>query len=95
MPRDSRSPLTVLQATATTNLPDIGIRQGKTFYLVFDERLHSFHLIWWDRIHWLCSCDKGACTHKLAVNDFVFEESQKRRITGDDLTVHIEDDLNR
>ena len=88
------SPLTVLRATASADLPALGLKRGGIFYLVFDSASHSIHLVQWDRIHWLCSCKQGACTHKRVVNDFVFEESQQHRITGDDLAVHIEDDLN-
>ena len=89
------SSLMVLRATASTDLPALDLKRGGVFYLVSDSALHSIHLVRWDRIHWLCSCNQGACAHKRVVNDFVFEASQQGRITGDDLAAHIEDDLNR
>jgi hypothetical protein len=82
-------PLTVVRLTASDELLTAGITRGKAFYLVHDEPAQRFHVVWWDRVHWLCSCDKGACVHKLAVNEFVFEESQQRRIAGDDQIVKL------
>jgi hypothetical protein len=92
MQHDEASP-SILRVTAVTGLPSLGIAPGKTAYLVPDALLQGFCLVWWDRIHWRCSCKWSGCGHRLAVNDFVFEASQQRQITGDGLALHIEDDL--
>ena len=72
-------PVTIVRAKAKTDLPEVGIKQGDIFYLARDEQSQSFRAVKWDRVRWVCSCGQGACTHKLAVNDFVFEQSQKRQ----------------
>lgn len=89
--------VTILRAQATTDMPEIGIKHGDIFYITGDGQDGSpsarFRIVKWERIRWVCSCGKGACEHKLMVNTFVFELSQKRSITRDDLVPYVEDEL--
>lgn len=83
--------LTILQTTAVDDLLEAGIKAGNRLYLVRDGRINRFLVVKWDLTHWICSCNKGACTHQLQVNTFVFNESQKQRMTGEDLAAHLDD----
>lgn len=85
--------VTVFRASAGMTFPEVGIKQGDRFFLVRDEASGHFCAVQWDRIHWVCSCGNRKCTHQLIVNEFLTQECMKRRITGDDFTAHIEDDL--
>jgi hypothetical protein len=84
--------VTIVRATAHTDLPELGIKQGDTFYLAHNGQPQNFRVVKWDRVRWVCSCGKGACEHKLAVNELVLKELQKCQITGDDLVAHVEDE---
>ena len=67
----------ILRATARTDVPEIGIKQADTFYLVYDSRRRCCHLVKWEQVRWVCSCGKGKCEHKFRVSEFVFAESQQ------------------
>jgi hypothetical protein len=70
-------PVTILPVTARTDFLESGIKQGTTLYLAWDWSARRFYVVQWDRIRWLCSCGTSACLHRLAVNIYVFELSQK------------------
>lgn len=93
---------TILKARADADLLEAGIKQGDTFYMVRDGLDRGpnmrFRVVKWDHTRWVCSCGKGKCEHKIFVNDFLFQESQKRweakpLASHDDLDAHVEDEL--
>ncbi len=70
-------PVMILRARASADIPAVGLKAGESFYLARDGE--HYRAVKWDRVRWVCSCGQGACEHKLAVNEFVFEQSQQSR----------------
>ena len=84
----------IIPVLALADNPVLAIRKNHTLYLVrLGDHNSSFHLVRWDRVQWICTCGRGRCGHKLAVNDMLVAESQAARMTGDDLDAHVQDAL--
>lgn len=90
-------PVTALRARASADMPELGLQTGDTFYMVRDGAPTGlsarFRIVKWTGTRWFCSCGEGRCEHKRMISDFLFQESEKRRTTGDDLSAQIEDDI--
>src|SRR5690348_10699351 len=90
----------ILKAKASADLPETGIKEGDTFYIVRDGNSGPdlrFRVVKSDGVKWVCSCGKGRCEHKFLVNEFLFKETQARwEVTGirdEDLLAHVADEL--
>ncbi len=70
-----------------------GIAQAGPFYLVYDQRSQRFQLVWWERLHWHCTCTKARCAHVQAVSILLLEGSRTRQTPDDDLIAYVKDDL--
>ena len=81
--------VTILRGIASVDIAEIGVKQGDRVYLARDGETNSFCVVRWERTRWVCSCGRGACEHKLRVNTFVFEESQKCRVPDDESVAHM------
>ncbi len=90
----SQPSLVIVPLKITDALKIASIPQGGPFYLVYDQASQRFSVVWWERLHWRCSCKKKTpCPHTQAVNAFLLAASQQHQISNDDLEAHIEDDL--
>ena len=87
--------VTILRGIASVDFPEIGVKQGDRVYLARHAQTNSFCVVRWQRTRWVCSCGRSACEHKLSVNSFVFEESQRRRVPGGESVAHVTDELRQ
>lgn len=74
--------VSIVPATANTDLLEGGIKQGAIIYLAWDWTARRFFVVQWNRVRWVCSCGTSACAHRLAANTYVFELSFKDRATA-------------
>jgi hypothetical protein len=84
MPNDQQC-VSIVPATANTDLLEAGIKKGAIIYLSWDRAARRFFVVQWDRVRWVCSCGTPACTHRLAANTYVFELSLKDRTGAPEL----------
>lgn len=89
----SPSSLTIVPLKIADALLAAGIAQAGPLYLVYDQRSQRFQLVWWERLHWHCTCTKAKCAHVQAVSILLLDESRTRQTPDNDLIAHIEDDL--
>jgi hypothetical protein len=84
----------IISVIALADHPVLSIRKNHTLYLVRNgDHNSSFHVVRWDRVQWICTCGRGRCGHKTAVNDLLVAESREARASSDDLAPHVQDGL--
>lgn len=71
--------ISVVLAIAGDDMPEAGISRGESMYVAWESATGAFCIVRWDRERWRCSCGKGECEHRLAVNEFVFQATQKQK----------------
>lgn len=81
----SQPPATVVPLKIADALLTAGLTHGGPFYLIYEQPSQCFHIVWWERLRWHCSCTRKKCAHTRAVSSFLLEALRKHQITEDDL----------
>ncbi len=83
----------ILRERTYVDMPEVNVKQGEWFYLVYDGKQGAFWVVRWDRVKWRCSCKKSRCEHCLMVNTFLTEKFMKDHCPVDHQAVQAENDL--
>lgn len=69
--------VTIIRATASSDLLEAGITAEQPFYLAWDQRDCRLYVVQWERLHWGCSCLKPRCAHRMAANTYLLDQCQR------------------
>lgn len=70
--------VTIVAAKVSDKLPQIGLKVGETFYLAWDHRELRLFVAQWVLTRWTCTCGQNGCAHRLAANQYVYEQTMKK-----------------
>ena len=76
--RDTCEQVTIVAAKVADTLPQLGLMAGETFYLAWDHRELRLFVVQWELTRWTCTCGQHGCAHRLAANQYVFEQTMNK-----------------
>ncbi len=71
--------ITIWSATISETFYQAGLKAGERFYLAWDEEVQRLFVVQWQRTRWTCTCGQNGCMHRLAANQYLFEQSMKQK----------------